>query len=348
MIDLGDGLVLPAAQRVLRFASREAWLAFRRQGIGGSDVARLVGASPDGSEWSVWATRRGRGLGPTPGWLQALYDRGNREEPRVLEDLASETGARVVGPLGPLVVVGPRPIQVTPDAFVRWTDGEWGGGEAKTDGESGWYRRSAWGPSGETIERWTPAAGRIVREDYAAQCYAGLLATGLPWWILVVRLSMDDLRWYRIMRDERLQAAMLARCATWWQMHIVEGVEPEIDESRVCFEAMRRLYPQETRALREATDDEAETAAEWSDTGHEASVVARSERVLQSHLLRAIGTDRGLKVPGGRLLAVETGGGTRLDVARLRKERPEIYREYLTTTERVRTLRFYPDRKRKP
>src|SRR5690606_16289874 len=104
-VDLGGGLVLPTAERVVRYPDRESWLAGRLNRLGGSDVGAILGLSPEryGGDWKTWAARRVGEAEHTP-QVREWFRRGNREEPRILEDFAADSGMRVVGPLGLVIV----------------------------------------------------------------------------------------------------------------------------------------------------------------------------------------------------------------------------------------------------
>lgn len=228
----------PTAGTIRRWPDRESWLAARLGALGGSDVAKVLGLSPYGSAWDVWAPRI---LGPQHRASTSVQRRGHHLEGGVLDWWAEETGAQTVGPLGTTTVEGPHPLVVTPDAAVQM-HGQWGAYEGKTDTTG-----HRWGPSGTTIHAWTTDARQFVREDYAAQCYAVLAATGAPWCILAVLLRRLELRWYTIRRDERIQRRIVAACRRWWARHIEERYPPEVDGSDGAREALARLHPKTGR-----------------------------------------------------------------------------------------------------
>lgn len=243
-------LVLPDAVSVTRTGTSAIWWRTRLQGIGASDVPRVLGLSPYGGPWSVFASR----VLPQARRETPQQRRGHRWEGRVLEDHYDLTGLPHVGPLGHMSIGGPVPwLFVTPDAFVL-NRPDWEVGEAKTDTSE--IGRWAWGESGQSFDTWEQARGQ-VREDYAAQLYAQLWATGLEWGRLMVMRSMDDLRWFRLRRDPEIIAWMQPRLEAFWQ--ILEArrggadVYPEIDEDQACAAALARLLPEGSRSLIAAT-----------------------------------------------------------------------------------------------
>jgi putative phage-type endonuclease len=76
---------------------REKWLEWRKQGIGSSDAAAIMGASPWESAFELWARRTGR-LAPR----EQTYPmrRGLRLEPEARREYEKRTGIRMPRQLG--------------------------------------------------------------------------------------------------------------------------------------------------------------------------------------------------------------------------------------------------------
>lgn len=288
---------LPGATRApVRYAARDAWLQARRSGLGASEVAAVVGASADKSEWDVLEAKtvepetRRRSI---PMSVLARMERGNREEPRILEDYAYETGDLAVQ-VGLTIVPGAAPLAVTPDAFIfDHALAQWGGGEVKTD-----VSPFRWGASGVVFERFDPAMFESVREDYVAQCYACLAATGLPWWRLIVRRSLDDLRWYTIVADEAFQAGLVAECQEWWQRHIVDDEPLAPDASDACARCLARMFPNEVKRVRAATAEERAMAEELDAVRARLREDDRRRRELSNALVASMGEFARVTWPG--------------------------------------------------
>lgn len=342
-VQIVNGPLLPAAHRVRIYGDRDQWVDGRKAGLGSSDVAAILGVSPYRSEWDVYLERV---LDRTPvsdARREKYFARGHREEPRILEDYAEEVGA-VTMPLQRVIVEGPAPLAVSPDSFVA-LDGAWGLGECKTD------RTFAWGQSGTIIERWTAEARELVREDHAAQVYSQLIATGLPFGVLVVRRDMDDLRHFVLEADERLQARMLERLSEWWDRHIVQAIPPENDGSEACARAKERLYARGKREkkTRAASASEVALARELVATKTEIQRLQDRERKLRNDLADAIGEGYGVHWdgPGGtsKALYIDVAGRELVDTDKLRAQHAEVYAEVVRTTEPGRQIRLYMQEK---
>jgi hypothetical protein len=271
----------PNAGRIVRWPDEASWRTARLDGLGASDVPKVLGLSPYGGPWSVWAPRL---LGDVPREMSGPMLRGIHLEAGVLSWWAAETGAEVLGPLGPLHVHGAHPLIVTPDAACRWErfPGN-GGAEVKTDDS-----RYRWGRSGRVVTRWTADEALDIREDYAAQAYACMDATGADWWALVVLCGLSDLRWYVLMRDDDIQGRIRTACRSWWVRHIEGATPPPTDDTEACARALARLQPKYGEK-REATTDEAVMAAELDAWRKQRKALDSGIRAASAALASSIG-----------------------------------------------------------
>lgn len=121
------------------------WHEWRRQGIGGSDIAAILGISPYRGPWSVWAEKVGL-VTPDDDPTDAMRF-GKYAEKMIVPWFTDETGLYVVGEqtwcehrdkrwmhatVDGFVVESPTssasdalgPIQIKTDSFARWPEGE--------------------------------------------------------------------------------------------------------------------------------------------------------------------------------------------------------------------------------
>lgn len=343
-VQIADGPLLPAARDVRVFNDRASWEMGRFAGCGASDIAAILRVHPEKSDWDVYA-KRVLGVSRVSRGTQKLFQRGHREEPRILEDYSEITGDAYIH-IPNVIVDGPSPMSVSPDAFLNCGDmgRQWGNCEAKSD-------RSPfkWARSGLVIERWTPDARSLVREDYAAQSYAQMLADGLPYTRLIVRRDMDDLRWYTIMADEHLQSLMLERVQEWWDKHIVRGIPPDPDGTKACLQAQAMLYGPgdggRVKATRQATPEEIELAREAYLLGEQEKRAEAQKNKLRSRLAELIGNDYGVEWTGpsgtNKVLYIDKQGSMTVDVDRLKTEFPDVYAAVARQNPPSREIRLY-------
>jgi putative phage-type endonuclease len=219
---------------------RDEWLEWRRQGIGASDIAGILGISPWASPWSVWADKSGM-LPPDP--ADEYMTAGRWLEAAIGPWFTHETGLYVTGeqtwcthPKWPWV-------RATPDGFVVESehssiDDALGGLEIKILGGG---------------KRWD-----TIPEHYQAQGQWQMLTTSLERVYFAVlmgrRLDIHELK-----RDEADIAYMLDKAEQFWSGHVIDGVPPPIDGHDATLAALATLYPTADKKVTVAIDDVAGT-----------------------------------------------------------------------------------------
>lgn len=333
-----DGPALPHATAVAVFPSRAAWLAGRRRAAGptSTEIAAILGLSPKRGPWTVYADRLGAPRLPS---RSRVMVRGQRYEPRILEDyLADGHVARVVATSH--VIVEGRGLYVSPDGFAVTRAGDWIGVEAKTD-----RTRFPWGRSCE-IEAWSPRAAAIVREDYAAQCYACLEATGLPAWDLVVLRSLDDLRRYRLRADPDVQGRIRDTAVGWFRRHVEARVEPPY-HGRGILEAAARLFGgRAAPGVRDPDDDERRILEELARLRDEERAIQARRDELRGELAARIGDGPAIATPEVVAALRAPKRRSRVNRARLRILHPEAWRDVVEVDDAAPALKISPRRAR--
>ncbi len=279
--------------RARTYPSREAWLAARR--LGSSDVAAILGLSSFRGPFDVWMTLRGEEPKPET----ADQRRGKRWERIVLAEYQDQTGNEVFTWPDWTMFHGDIEWETsTPDAAARDSDtDETGLVEAKTD-----RRSRLWGES-STLERWHAGAERLVRPDYAVQCYHQLLVTGAPWCDLAVLLPSYELRVYRLFPDHAVERELLRVLGAWWQRHVVDQVPPSPDASAACrrFAAQRMAAASRRPKARVATDSEVSKALFLYNARENRKHFDAKEKLLSAELAACL-------EPGDAGLALDVEG----------------------------------------
>jgi putative phage-type endonuclease len=267
--------------------SRADWLQRRRQGIGGSDVACILGLNPWKTALDVWAEKIG--LSETEDNEQMLW--GRRLETAILEELADRLGERIKKPSDEeLPMVGRLPWQlVSPDGLMGRVLIE-----IKTASE---WAKNEWGEEG-TDE---------VPTAYALQVMWGLNALDLDYGIIAVLIGGQELRQYRIERNPDVEAVIVARCQQFWLWNVLRKVPPRagsLDNARIA-----KVYGQATRALIAAPEGFDELVEEL------ARIRSNDERreEIEATLKQAIGESGGLDGNGWKATWNTEAGRTRFD-----------------------------------
>lgn len=185
--------------------SHQDWLEYRRNGIGGSDVAAICNMSRYRSKMHVYLDKIGE--------LPPLEDNPKMAAGRKLELLiadwfAEDTGYKVwrqnaifSHPEYPYMLAN----------IDRWLPGQNAGLECKNTGE---FNRDEW-------------ANEQVPTEYILQCNHYMAVTGADRWFVAVLIGGWDFQWRVIERDDELIRNLIAVESDFWNHHVLAQIEPE-------------------------------------------------------------------------------------------------------------------------
>lgn len=204
--------VLPADASTTMY---EVWRDARNDGIGGSDIAAILGLVTYATEYGVWLTKMGH-RGPvdeTP-----IMTRGRYAELMLGQWFADKTGLGL-RKTGTWVVDGAEHLRCNPDRLT--SDG--GVAEMKAPDTDDW------------ADAWThgPAIHAVVQVKW---CMAVL---GAPHGYVIADGGRHGLRWWRIERDDAELDAMVKLVDDWWWWHIEQGNEPAVDRYEATTDAIK-------------------------------------------------------------------------------------------------------------
>jgi putative phage-type endonuclease len=190
----------------------------RREYIGASDVAAILGVNPWKSAWDVWRDKRGLSepVDPTPAMLAGTFlESGVLHYYNHTMGVAAVACHRYTDPVRPW-------LQVLPDGELRDADGNLTAIlEIKCSSQ---WSDDGWGEPWDGVsEDHTPE----VPPHYLWQVMAQLHVTGAPE-CHVVRLKAfgEPLQIYRVRPNLAAIDGMLRRLDRWHAEHIVGGMEP--------------------------------------------------------------------------------------------------------------------------
>jgi putative phage-type endonuclease len=219
-----------ASRSETAYPTREAWLAARRDGIGSSDAAAIIGVSPWKSSFQLYCEKLGL-ADESPEETEAMRW-GRLLESPIAEQYVLETGRRLASP-------GPYTIRVAPGRP--------------------WQLATLDRVITEAGARVTPApleiktAGAAQRNDwkdepplqYQVQVQHQLAVTGAPWASIVVLIGGQRLLWCDVERDERFIAVLLEQEEAFWR-RVQRQEPPAPDASDRTRKFLAELYPRET------------------------------------------------------------------------------------------------------
>jgi putative phage-type endonuclease len=224
---------------ITSFDTREEWLEARRQGIGGTDAAAILGVSPWKSPAELYAEKLG------------LVDLDNVDNEAavwglLLQPLLVQRYRRVTGRMTvpePLHTI--RRSRAHPWMLASLDATIHEGGlvlpcEIKTTGA---YR----------VEDWAEEPPVHVQVQVQHQ----LAVTGAPWASVAVLIGGQRFHWCDVQRDDRFIAAMI-QAEQQFLERLRAKEPPAIDGSAACRELLAKLYPKEQPGLVVNLDERAE------------------------------------------------------------------------------------------
>lgn len=205
--------------------TRLEWLQSRTKGIGGSDVAAVLGMSPWRSPYTVWADKTGR---------TKITDQGNEfthwgtiMEPILAKEFQAQTGKKVYRQ-NKTFYDPERPfLRADIDRDVA---GEPGFLEIKTAME---YKSSEW-------------ADDQVPVPYQLQVQHYMYVLNRPYVYFAYLIGGHRFGYKRVDRDQEAIDTVEPLLIDWWNKYVVADVPPDVDGSPSTTDTLRALYPEDT------------------------------------------------------------------------------------------------------
>lgn len=285
---------------------KEEWLLYRKRGIGGSDAAAVCGLNPYSSPLQVYLDKTGADIGD--------YDNEAMRQGRDLEDYVARrfmeaTGLKVRR-ANAIYYDEKRPFMLA-DAD-RLIVGQDAGLECKTVSP---YNADAW------------KDGRIPLH-YQIQCYHYMSVFGADKWYIAALIFGRDFLVREIPYDPEIIGNIRQMETDFWRSYVEKRVLPAPDGSegadQLILDRFRTAEPGKQILLtgfRNKISRRQELAGIISDLETEKKQIEQELKLYLGDAEEAQG--EGYKVSWTNVLS------NRLDGERLKKDKPDIYKEYL-------------------
>lgn len=328
--------------------NRDAWLAQRRTGIGGSDVAAILGLSKFKSPLDVFKGK----IGETPDveQSQAAYW-GTKLEDIVAKEFQERTGLKVQRVNKQLsreewmhanidravvnhAISGTVRIQgeakqaetgrlLTTDAIL----------ECKTASS---YIADQWGPSQEE----EIVSGKVVSDHkipiyYETQVQWYLGVTGASVCYVAALLGGQDFRIYLVQRDNEVITALQDQCRAFWFENVQKRIPPEPHTA----EEVQKLFAKDDGEMIEATNEVATDIGELRNLTEQVKALEAEQKIVKDRICAALGEKTGFLIAGEKACTFKAQKSTRFDTTRFKKEQPETYANYVKSSE-IRVFRL--------
>lgn len=300
---------------------RAQWLKERGKGIGGSDVAAIMGLSPWRSPYEVWLEKTGM-REPEDISGRPSVEWGNRLEPIVGQKFREEHPDWKVRRVNGILTSISRPwAKASLDYEVDVPGEGWQVLEIKTASQFGEHN-------------WEEG----VPLFYQTQVQHYLAVTGRKVAYVAVLIGGSDYREYRLERDEDDIRAIESAVDTFWLANVTGLTEPDVvgSDSPLLFDE----HPAASGEL--VIMDSTPTALSRYQLACVEFEQAKAEKERWgAKLKQAIGDDRGWDTPSGKVVW-QRGQRSRFDSKRFKAEHPDLNAKYTTTADVDGGIRVYP------
>jgi putative phage-type endonuclease len=315
-------LAAPTARLILPADSPAAdWHAARAAGIGGSDVAAIVGLSRWKSPLHVWLEKQGRS-----DFVDSEAAECGRElEATILRLFSRRSGLPVLPGPGTLAHVDRPWMHANLDGLAAEPDGTPAPVEAKNRSE---HQARDWADD--------------IPDEPALQAMWYLAVTGYAHAYVAALIGGNRLRWHRLDRDDELIEHLVAYCGRWWQRHVIEGVQPPADGSRATTELLAHLWDVRPEAVIEV--DPVTTAGLLHRRRELKAGIAEldAELDLVENQLKAMCGEAEVAAVGGRTVFTWKANST-FRQTDFRMEQSELAARYVRQVDHVDTDRLAAD-----
>ena len=227
----------------------DEWHAWRSQGIGGSDVAAVLGLSQWTSPYSLWAEK----VGLTTNDATASDDMefGKRSEAMNAKWFEDKTGLTIAGEQTWCTKPDEPHMRCTVDGFVyNATAKQLAFGDFAIDEALGVFEAKK---TADSPESWAVK----IPDAYACQATWNMLVTGTNrcWFgVLHVPFGRVSYRVYEFGFDHEDAFAIWAACNEFWTQHVLTGLPPAIDGSDATTKALNESWTPDPDKCVEAPD----------------------------------------------------------------------------------------------
>lgn len=228
--------------------ARQDWLARRQQGIGGSDVAAILGLSPWKTPLDVYSSKvepvaeQAQEMSEPAYWGTVLEDVVAREYGTRTGRKVQRVSALLHAPGREWMIANIDRAIVAEGTVARAKGGQLAGAagllECKTASA---FLASTWGREGDE---------EAIPVHYAAQAAWYMAVTGAPWCDFAVLIGGQKFLTKRQERDEDTIRALIERCEAFWHDHVVKRVPPPASSSADVL----KLFPADNGQTIEASE----------------------------------------------------------------------------------------------
>ena len=281
------------------------WLRLRKSGIGGSDAGAICGVNPFSNAMKVFKDKTSEEI-----------EEQDNEAIRIGHDLENYVAQRFTEATGLKVRKSNFMYRSTEHPFMiadvdRLVVGEDAGLECKT-------------ASAYNADKW---ADGDIPLHYVMQCYHYMAVTGKKVWYIAAVILGREFTYRKLEWDDELIGRLISIEDNFWNNHVVKGIIPPPDGSKVCDEVIQQYFhtAKKASAIKLVGFDEklrrreeilgfiSELQAEQKQIEQEVKLFMQENELASSEAFR---------------VTWKNIDSTKLDAKRIKEEKPELYADY--------------------
>lgn len=308
--------------------ARADWLKARQKGIGGSDIAAIVGLNPFKTPMQVWESK----VHPVQDDEQSepAYW-GNTLEEVVAKEYAKRTGRKVQRVNTQMqhkdfdfVLANIDRAVVNPDIAGRVY---WTGDRLTTD-----RILECKTANGFAVKKWGESGSDYVPDEYLVQCQWYLGVTGASVCDLAVLIGGQDFRIYTIERDDDLIGDLLVQGAAFWDL-VKSSTAPDPHNYPEAVKAWPKSDPALTLQADGSLVDDLDQIQEIKS---KIKALEAEEDVIKARVMLQMQEAETITYQGVKVATCKTQARSSFDSKQFEKDHPFLYEKYKkTSTTRV-------------
>ncbi|WP_160690084.1 lambda-exonuclease family protein [Clostridium sp. C2-6-12] len=296
--------------------TREEWLQWRKEGIGGSDVSIICGINKYKSALELWMEKRGYKESEEAG--ESAYW-GSTLEPIIREEFTKRTNLEV----DTISLMLKHPefdfMLANVDGIVNDNEGKKCIFEAKT-------------ASAYKLDQWKDDE---IPEEYMLQIQHYMAVLNYERTYIAVLIGGNTFKYKVVYRDEELIDMIIEIEKNFWNC-VLNDIPPNIDGSESCTNLLNNLYPKAKKNCSIILPSEAEEIINEYNINKEKEKFYSDKKDECINKIKAMMEDNEAGAINNSIVTWKNTSTERLDSKKLKEEQSEIYEKYIkkTTTRR--------------
>jgi len=283
------------------------WLAYRRQGIGGSDASVVCSINRYKSPMELWLDKTGQLLPQEAG--EAAYW-GTQLEPFVRAEFTKRTGIEVRHDAEILQSEEHPFMLANLDGTCEVPDYGPCVFEAKTASA---YKAGEWEDS--------------IPDEYMCQIQHYMAVTGYKGAYIAALIGGNTFKWRFVERDEELISMLIELEAAFWD-HVQNRTPPPLDGSDASAKFLAdRFHDSIPKSHITLPDTAAALLAQYDEACKKLAIITEQKQLAENLLKEMLGENE-IGTAGNRIITWKSVSQERLDSKTLKIEQPALYKKY--------------------